>query len=70
MQEVMNPKQSRGTWPRQGSIVIRVRQQTPEKWAGRVEHVQTGGRGRFRNLVELVQFIEGHLEQPEPCERR
>ena len=70
MPEVMNPRQSRGTWPRQGSFVIRIRQQAPEEWAGRIEHVQTGGRGRFQNLMELMQFIESHLQQPEECQRR
>jgi hypothetical protein len=70
MPEVMNPKQSRRTWPRQGSFVIRIRQQVPEEWAGRIEHVQTGGRGRFQNLMELMQFIETHLQQSEECQRR
>jgi len=66
----MSPKQSRSTWPLQGSFVIRIRQQTPEEWAGRIEHVQTGGRGRFQNLMELMQFIESHLERPAECGRR
>ena len=70
MPEVMNPRQSRSAGPRQGSFVIRIRQQAPEEWAGRIEHVQTGGRGRFQNLMELMQFIESHLERPEECERR
>ena len=70
MPEVMNAKQSRGTWPRQGSFVIRIRQQAPEEWAGRIEHVQTGGRGRFQNLMELMQFIESHLQRPEECQTR
>jgi hypothetical protein len=65
MPEVMNLRQSRTTCPRQGSFVIRIRQQAPEEWAGRIEHVQSGGRGRFQNLMELMQFIESHLEPPE-----
>jgi hypothetical protein len=70
MPEVMNPKQSLATWPRQGSFVIRIRQQAPEEWAGRIEHVQTGGRGRFQNLMELMQFIESHLQRSEECQSR
>jgi hypothetical protein len=69
MPEVMNLDQPR-TWPRHGSFVIRIRQQTPEEWAGRIEHVQTGGRGRFHNLMELMQFIESHLDEPAAAERR
>ena len=62
---VMNLKESRrNTWPRQGSFVIRIRQQAPEEWTGRIEHIQTGGRGRFQNLMELMQFIESHLDRP------
>jgi hypothetical protein len=70
MPEVMNLRQTRGTWPRQGSFVIRIRQQEPEEWAGRIEHVQTGGRSRFQNLMELMEFIESHLDRPEEDERR
>jgi hypothetical protein len=69
MPEVVNLRQSRSTSPRQGSFVIRVRQQAPEEWAGRIEHVQSGGRGRFQNLMELMQFIEAHLDQPDEGER-
>jgi hypothetical protein len=69
MPEVINLRQSRSTTPRQGSFVIRIRQQAPEEWAGRIEHVQSGGRGRFQNLMELMQFIEAHLDQPKECER-
>jgi hypothetical protein len=65
----MNPRQSRSTFPRQGSFVIRIRQQAPAEWAGRIEHVQSGGRGRFQNLMELMQFIESHLDQRSECER-
>lgn len=70
MPEVMNLRQVRSTGPRQGSFVIRIRQQAPEEWAGRIEHVQTGGRGRFQNLMELMQFIESHLEQCSETDRR
>ena len=35
----------------------------PEEWTGRIEHIQTGGRGRFQNLMELMQFIESHLDR-------
>jgi hypothetical protein len=62
MPEVMHLRQSRSNASRQGSFVIRIRQQAPEEWAGRIEHVQSGGRGRFQNLMELMQFIESHLE--------
>jgi hypothetical protein len=66
MRGVMNLKPSRrSTWPRQGSFVIRIRQQAPEEWTGRIEHVQSGGRGRFQNLMELMQFVESHLDQPD-----
>jgi hypothetical protein len=65
MPGTVNPTTSRRTWPRQGSFVIRIRQQAPEEWTGRIEHVQTGGRGRFGNLMELMQFIEAHLGQNE-----
>jgi hypothetical protein len=70
MPEVMKSGRTQTVWPRQGSFVIRIRQQAPEEWAGRIEHVQTGGRGRFQNLMELMQFIESHLQQPEECRRR
>lgn len=64
MSVVTNLKQLRSACARQGSFIIRIRQQAPEEWAGRIEHVQTGGRGRFQNLMELMQFIESHLEPP------
>jgi len=70
MPEVMNLRRSRSICARQGSFVIRIRQQAPEEWAGRIEHVQSGGRGRFQNLMELMQFIESHLDQPSESERR
>jgi hypothetical protein len=70
MLEAMKPRQSRRTWPRQGSFVIRIRQQAPEEWTGRIEHVQSGGRGRFQNLMELMQFIESHLDQAEEATPR
>jgi hypothetical protein len=70
MLETMKPRQSRRTWPRQGSFVIRIRQQAPEEWTGRIEHVQSGGRGRFQNLMELMQFIESHLDQAEEATPR
>jgi hypothetical protein len=70
MPEVMNLRQSHSAGSRQGSFVIRIRQQAPEEWAGRIEHVQTGGRGRFQNLMELMQFIESHLGPPNEPERR
>jgi hypothetical protein len=63
-------RQARRTWPRQGSFVIRIRQQAPEEWTGRIEHVQSGGRGRFQNLMELMQFIETHLDQLEEASSR
>ena len=69
MPEVMNLRQSRCASPRQGSFVIRIRQGAPEEWAGRIEHVQSGGKGRFQNLMELMQFIEAHLDQSGECER-
>lgn len=70
MPEVMNLRRSRSTCPRQGSFVIRIRQEAPEEWAGRIEHVQSGGRGRFQNLMELMQFIESHLGAARESERR
>jgi hypothetical protein len=70
MPEVTNPRQSRSTPPRQGSFVIRIRQEGPEEWAGRIEHVQSGGRGRFQNLMELMQFIESHLESQQEGDPR
>ena len=69
MADLMTLRQSRSASPRQGSFVIRIRQQAAGEWAGRIEHVQTGRRGHFHNLMELMQFIESRLDAADEGER-
>ena len=47
---------------REGSFLVRLREDIPGDWTGQVEHIQTGGKRLIQSSDDLLGFIRDRMD--------